>query len=98
MLSSSALRTLRVATPRFHGKRWASHEAPQYNEPTGWLFGEKVNASNDEHVSFHLPYPKASATRPKASEGRLGKYMVHRDVRVNGVRGCDVVLQTRHKV
>ena len=24
------------------GRRYASHGAPHYNEPTGWLFGEKV--------------------------------------------------------
>lgn len=42
MLSSSPLRVLRLAVPRIKGKRFASHEAPQYNEPSGWLFGEKV--------------------------------------------------------
>jgi len=42
MLSSSPLRILRIVTPRLKGRRFASHEAPQYNEPSGWLFGEKV--------------------------------------------------------
>jgi len=26
---------------QLHCKRFASHEAPQYNEPSGYLFGEK---------------------------------------------------------
>jgi len=39
MLSSSSLRAVRVAAPL---RRYASsHGAPQYNEPSGWLFGEK---------------------------------------------------------
>ncbi|KAG6845784.1 hypothetical protein H0H87_003838 [Tephrocybe sp. NHM501043] len=41
MLPSTSLRALRVAAPRLSGRRFASHGAPQYNEPTGYLFGEK---------------------------------------------------------
>lgn len=45
MLSSaSVVRGLRASSSRFQTKRFASHEAPQYNEPSGWLFGEKVPA------------------------------------------------------
>ena len=40
-----ALRALqsRIAR-RAQGRRFASHGAPQYNEPSGWLFGEKVSS------------------------------------------------------
>ena len=41
MLSSS-LRSLRSTVCRVQGRRFASHETPQYNEPSGYLFGEKV--------------------------------------------------------
>ncbi|KAH0838357.1 ESSS subunit of NADH:ubiquinone oxidoreductase-domain-containing protein [Lanmaoa asiatica] len=40
------LRVLTVVPRRALGHRYASHGAPHYNEPTGWLFGEKV-------MSFH---------------------------------------------
>ena len=40
----------------------------------------------------------ASSSRPKTSEGGLGEYMVHRNVRDYGVCSCDAVLQARHKV
>ncbi|KZW02610.1 hypothetical protein EXIGLDRAFT_601528 [Exidia glandulosa HHB12029] len=33
--------TARRALPSASGKRYASHGAPSYNEPTGYLFGEK---------------------------------------------------------
>lgn len=45
MLSTTPLRTLRTRTGAGIGvttKRFASHGAPHYNEPTGYLFGEKV--------------------------------------------------------
>ncbi|EGN95891.1 Ndufb11, NADH dehydrogenase 1 beta subcomplex [Serpula lacrymans var. lacrymans S7.3] len=42
MLSATSLRVLRAQIPRrVQGQRFASHGPPQYNEPTGWLFGEK---------------------------------------------------------
>ncbi|PFH54540.1 hypothetical protein AMATHDRAFT_135062 [Amanita thiersii Skay4041] len=41
MLSTSSLRALRLAAPRARGARYASHDAPHFNEPSGWLFGEK---------------------------------------------------------
>ncbi|KAH7915819.1 Ndufb11, NADH dehydrogenase 1 beta subcomplex subunit [Hygrophoropsis aurantiaca] len=42
MPPTTSLRALQVKIPRrIHGRRFASHGAPQYNEPTGWLFGEK---------------------------------------------------------
>ncbi|KAF8237787.1 hypothetical protein L208DRAFT_1355780 [Tricholoma matsutake] len=50
MLSSSPLRVLRLAVPRIKGKRFASHEAPQYNEPSGWLFGEKPPPAGQKRV------------------------------------------------
>lgn len=42
-----SLRALTAAPRRIPGRRYASHGAPHYNEPTGWLFGEKV-------IRFHL--------------------------------------------
>lgn len=43
MLSSASVaRGLRASSSRLPTKRYASHGAPQYNEPSGWLFGEKV--------------------------------------------------------
>ncbi|KAJ6610068.1 ESSS subunit of NADH:ubiquinone oxidoreductase-domain-containing protein, partial [Mycena sp. CBHHK59/15] len=43
MLPSSLLRALPAGRPlpRLRAVRFASHGAPQYNEPTGLLFGEK---------------------------------------------------------
>ncbi|KAF9015227.1 ESSS subunit of NADH:ubiquinone oxidoreductase-domain-containing protein [Cyathus striatus] len=53
MLLSTTLRTLRPSAPRFRGKRFGSHEAPQYNEPSGWLFGEKPPAPGQKRVKEH---------------------------------------------
>ena len=48
MLSSATLlRGLRTGSSRLQCKRYASHEAPQYNEPSGYLFGEKVGRQLD---------------------------------------------------
>ncbi|KAH7931052.1 Ndufb11, NADH dehydrogenase 1 beta subcomplex subunit [Leucogyrophana mollusca] len=42
MPPTTSLRALKVIVPcRTQGRRFASHGAPQYNEPSGWLFGEK---------------------------------------------------------
>ncbi|KAJ7925857.1 Ndufb11, NADH dehydrogenase 1 beta subcomplex subunit [Mycena leptocephala] len=43
MLSISSLRALPAGRPltRLRAVRFASHDAPQFNEPTGLLFGEK---------------------------------------------------------
>jgi hypothetical protein len=46
MLPTLSLRALRARAPRVQGIRFSSHDAPQYNESSGWLFGEKV------HISF----------------------------------------------
>jgi len=35
---------------RAQGKRFGSHEAPQYNEPSGHLFGEKPLAPGQKRV------------------------------------------------
>ncbi|KDQ63675.1 hypothetical protein JAAARDRAFT_53867 [Jaapia argillacea MUCL 33604] len=38
----TSLRALKATVPRrIAGRRFASHGAPQYNEPSGWLFSEK---------------------------------------------------------
>ncbi|KAF9229354.1 hypothetical protein BS17DRAFT_723032, partial [Gyrodon lividus] len=42
MPPNPSLRTLKLRAPqRALGCRFASHGAPHYNEPSGWLFGEK---------------------------------------------------------
>ncbi|TFK77033.1 Ndufb11, NADH dehydrogenase 1 beta subcomplex subunit [Pluteus cervinus] len=41
MLPASSIRLARVAVPRYASRRFASHDAPHYNEPSGYLFGEK---------------------------------------------------------
>jgi len=43
MLPPSSLRALPAGRPltRLRAVRFASHDAPQFNEPTGLLFGEK---------------------------------------------------------
>ena len=43
MHSSTPLRVLRARTSKqVAPRRFASHGAPHYNEPSGYLFGEKV--------------------------------------------------------
>lgn len=43
MPPAPSIRALQARKPRcVLGRRYASHEAPQYNEPTGWMFSEKV--------------------------------------------------------
>ena len=41
-----SLRAFTSVPRRALGRRYASHGAPHYNEPTGWMFGEKV-------IAFH---------------------------------------------
>ena len=58
MHSSTPLRVLRaqtskqVASPR----RFASHGAPHYNEPSGYLFAEKVKTSVAMHFRLLMIY------------------------------------------
>lgn len=48
MPPASSLRALQVIVPRrISGRRYASHGPPQFNEPSGWLFGERV-------ILYHL--------------------------------------------
>jgi len=41
IMLSTTCRAARPCLRRIPGRRFASHEAPQYNEPSGYLFGEK---------------------------------------------------------
>ena len=85
-MSISFIRTSRTAS-KLHvrlGKvqlRRASGHEPQYNEPGGYLFGERVsiciifsliNFNNINNISF---YSSALTTRTKTRERRLGEYM-----------------------
>ena len=46
MHSTTPLRVLRTrASNQIVPRRFASHGAPHYNEPTGYLFAEKVKAT-----------------------------------------------------
>ena len=46
MHSTTPLRVLRVRTSKqVASRRFASHGAPHYNEPSGYLFSEKVMTS-----------------------------------------------------
>jgi hypothetical protein len=61
MPPAPSLRVLQasIAPQRIRGRRFASH-GTQYNEPSGWLFGEKVRTS--QHVRFH---PNLLSPSPK---------------------------------
>ncbi|PBK77278.1 Ndufb11, NADH dehydrogenase 1 beta subcomplex subunit [Armillaria solidipes] len=50
MIPSTTLRLLRAGAPRLQGRRYASHGTPQYNEPSGFLFGEKPPAPGQKRV------------------------------------------------
>ncbi|KAL0951096.1 hypothetical protein HGRIS_007833 [Hohenbuehelia grisea] len=56
MLSVSSLRAtssrviLRTCTAKPTGRRLASHGAPQFNEPSGYLFGEKPPPPGQKRV------------------------------------------------
>ena len=56
-MSSQLLRTVKATGKRraLLGRRCASHGAPHYNEPGGWLFGEKVRLVRTEimHADGH---------------------------------------------
>ncbi|ESK87879.1 nadh dehydrogenase 1 beta subcomplex [Moniliophthora roreri MCA 2997] len=41
MLPQLSARSLRIQASHLRGKRFASGGAPHFNEPSGWLFGEK---------------------------------------------------------
>ena len=75
------LRVLRVAAPRLSARRYASsHGEPHYNEPSGWLFGEKVRiCANRYPKAILIPSPAAS-TRSEASKGGMGEHLVYRNV------------------
>lgn len=69
MLSSATLlRSLRVGSSRLQCRRYASHEAPQYNEPSGWLFGEKVGDTVDSVSGLELIRPIRSHLRKVRKE------------------------------
>ena len=96
MLSSATLlRGLRTGSSRLQCKRYASHEAPQYNEPSGWLFGEKVGDRVDctyTRLETYACPSVATPTRSEKSERGLGEYLVHWNVRHNGFRLRDAIL------
>ncbi|KIK32021.1 hypothetical protein CY34DRAFT_19356 [Suillus luteus UH-Slu-Lm8-n1] len=51
MLPTSSLRALQARVPRrITGRQFASHGPPQFNQPSGWLFGEKPPAPGQKRV------------------------------------------------
>ena len=100
MLSQSARRIPRLQHAVKQQRRNAGG-APHYNEPSGYLFGEKVytlllRQSNNE--CWIRTDSKASSSRPVTSERRLGEHVVYRHVWRHGICRRGVVLQAGHKV
>ncbi|KAL0072043.1 hypothetical protein AAF712_000966 [Marasmius tenuissimus] len=50
MLSQLPIRSLRAGSTQLRGVRLASGDAPHYNEPSGWLFGEKPPPPGQKRV------------------------------------------------
>ncbi|KAJ8084087.1 hypothetical protein PM082_002854 [Marasmius tenuissimus] len=50
MLSQLPIRSLRAGSTQLRGVRLASGGAPHYNEPSGWLFGEKPPPPGQKRV------------------------------------------------
>jgi hypothetical protein len=96
MLSSATLlRGLRTGSSCLQCKRYASHEAPQYNEPSGWLFGEKVGVHSIQCITdLKLISPPSLATPARSEKGErgLGESLVHRNVWHHGFCFCDPIL------
>lgn len=86
---------LRARACRLQGARYASHEAPQYNEPTGYFLGEKVRVLSTRLLqvnSYNIHHALAAPARPETSEGELGERMADRDVWYHGICNCNAVL------
>ena len=102
MLPNPSIRALRSkAHCRVLSRRFASHEAPQYNEPTGWIFSEKVRYF-PSHLSI-LSSSKgsicvATTTWSEANERGLGSHLVYWDVWYYGSCRRTALLQAGHKV
>lgn len=85
-------------------RRYASHgHGPQYNEPTGYLFAEKVRTamlvSHFELTAHLFRYCfEAACTRAKAQEGVLGDCLVCWNVWYHGSGRRLVVLQAGYQV
>jgi hypothetical protein len=95
MLSSATLLRGLRSSSRLQCRRYASHEAPQYNEPSGWLFGEKVGDTIDSVYRLRNLYVclfVATPTGSEKSERGLGESLVHWNVWHNGFRFRDVIL------
>lgn len=98
MLQSSQALRLSRAGAHLRGKRLASHGAPQFNEPSGLIFGEKVGIHLVQRTSKLMSVLSATSARRETGEGGLGEYLVYWDVRNNGFCFCHVVLQAGHEV
>ncbi len=114
MPSPSSLRTLqrRACSSRNlpSCRRYASHgHGPQYNEPTGYLFSEKVcrlrcpcslflHHLTTTRLLLHALRTEAFARWPEAQEGGLGERLVCWDVRHHGGGDGLALLQARHQV
>jgi hypothetical protein len=93
------VRALPAGRPlRLCAVRFSSHDAPQMNEPTGYLFGEKV-CPTSKCASHRLTRPlPASTTRLPQNKAALGERLVLWDVWIDGCWSGAALLQTRHQV
>ena len=82
IMLSSTLRTACPCVCRIPGRRFASHGAPQFNEPSGYLFGEKVRS--DEIFCWKDQF-EISRT---SSLFRLGRNASRRIGRIYGTGEC----------
>lgn len=98
MHSSTPLRVLRARTcKQVASRRFASHGAPHYNEPSGYLFGEKVRSSI---ITPFVPwwFVSAPSSRTEADKGGLGEHLVYRDVWQHWACFTSFILQAGHQV
>jgi hypothetical protein len=99
MHSSTPLRVLRAQTSKqVASRRFASHGAPHYNEPSGYLFAEKVKTSVAVALSSTNDLSQAASSRTEAGKGGLGEHLVYRNVWHHGARHTSFLLQAGHKV
>lgn len=100
MLPITSLRALPAGRPltRLRAVRFSSHDAPQYNEPTGLLFGEKVRRPDaNSHSPDWTPFPASSARAPQ-NKAALGDYLVLGNVRLDGGWRRVALLQAGYEV
>ena len=69
---------------------------PQFHEPTGHLFAEKV--CSEYLIVYTIDALLATSYWPEEKVGELGTYLLLWFLRRHGWSRCCILLQTRHKV